>query len=109
VKRFLIIIASVLLGAILIAGLRAFLIARSETASNACLNNLREIDAAKNQWKIEKGKTTNDSPTWDDIRPYISRTIVCPQGGTYSIGKIGEPPTCSIGGRGHSLPKGEGQ
>jgi general secretion pathway protein G len=73
--------------------------------SNACINNLRQIDAAKNEWALEHDSKSND------IRPYIERERnnpfikldakgnlpKCPSGGIYSIGKIGEPPTCSLG------------
>jgi hypothetical protein len=80
--------------------------------TNACINNLREIDAAKNRWALEHNAKTNDIVTLDDIRPYLVRygdpngfiklddrgnLPKCPAGGTYTIGKIGEPPTCSIG------------
>ena len=99
---------------VLAVGIQSFLIARSEKASAPCINLLRQIVAAKDQWALEKGKKTNDVPSWDDIRPYFpsvwTNTIpVCPDGGTYTIGRIGEFPTCSIGRRGHTLPKGEGQ
>jgi len=70
--------------------------------SNACINNLRRIDAAKNEWASENGKTNGAVVTENDLKPYIkldSRGNLpkCPSGGTYTIGKIGEPPTCSLG------------
>ena len=80
-----------------------FIRARNTTASNACVNSLRQLDGAKQQWAIENSKTTNDVPSWDDIRPYIGRGLRCQKGGTHMIGRVGEPPTCSIGGPGHSL------
>jgi len=71
---------------------------------NTCINNLRQIDAAKNQWALEHGATTGTAVTEDDIKPYLAggRMPVCPSGGTYTIGKVGENPTCSIPG--HVLP-----
>jgi len=77
------------------------------SASSVCIGHLREIDAAKQQWALENKKTANDVPTWDDIIPYLGRGAQiprCPQGGTYKIGRVGDPPTCSIGGPGHSIP-----
>jgi hypothetical protein len=74
---------------------------------NICINNLRQIDAAKNQWALENKKTNGDAVTEDDIKPYIKLDAdgnlpKCPAGGKYTIGKVGENPTCSIPG--HELP-----
>lgn len=74
---------------------------------NACINNLRQIDAAKNEFALEKGKKNGDPVTEADIKPYIKLDASgnipkCPGGGTYTIGKVGEKPTCSIAG--HALP-----
>jgi len=85
-----------------------FVKARSTSQQNACINNLRQIDAAKNQWALEKGKTTGDVCTEEDVKPYIrlvdGNLPKCPAGGTYTIGAVGTgtPPTCSIPG--HQLP-----
>jgi hypothetical protein len=78
----------------------------------ACQNNLRMIDGAKQEWCLEQHKSTNDIPTWKDLAPYLpikshhqnasGALLVCPDGGTYIIGKVGELPKCSIGGY-HSL------
>jgi len=72
-----------------------------------CVNNLRNIEICRDRWSKDENRTTNDVPTWDDLRPYFpdrwSNSIpICPSGGTYTIGRIGEPPTCSIGGPEHS-------
>jgi len=48
-----------------------FVRARARAPWMECINNMRIIDAAKDQWALENSKTTNDTPTWDDIRPYI--------------------------------------
>ncbi|HTX21820.1 MAG TPA: hypothetical protein VMD27_08190 [Candidatus Aquilonibacter sp.] len=76
--------------------------ARETAQRNACINNLRQIDAAKEQWALENGKKVGDVPTKDDLLPYLPSWPVCPSGGTYSINAIGENPTCSIPG--HELP-----
>ncbi|HXR04250.1 MAG TPA: hypothetical protein VN836_06035 [Verrucomicrobiae bacterium] len=70
--------------------------------ANGCINNLRQIDAAKNEWAVENKKTNGTAVTESDIKPYIKLDTngnlpKCPSGGTYTIGKIGEPPTCSLG------------
>ena len=90
----------------LIAGFVAFVIpgfvaASLARSSNACFNNLRAIDGAKQQWALENEKT-NGVVTWAEIKPYMGRDAngslpKCPQGGLYTIGRLGEDPTCSIG------------
>lgn len=74
---------------------------------NACINNLRLIDSAKQQWALEYKKTATDVPTWDDLRPYLGHgpngeLPTCPGGGTYTIGAVNEKPQCSV--QGHALP-----
>jgi hypothetical protein len=74
--------------------------AQKEQSANACINNLRLIDASKQQWALENKKQATDTPTMDDLRPYIGRgpngeLPTCPDGGTYTVGTVGEKPTCS--------------
>ena len=91
----------------------SFIRARSTSAANACINNLRQIDAAAQQFALEKEKRTGDTINYpDDLTPYIKLTQdgkipPCPQGGIYSIKKVGDTPTCSLGTNGnwsHILP-----
>jgi TolA-binding protein len=72
---------------------------------NKCINNLRQIDAAKNQWALENNKTTGAIPVEEDLLPYLQNGVfpVCPSGGTYTIGAVGVSPTCSVPG--HVLPQ----
>lgn len=79
-----------------------FVKARATSQANACINNLRLMDAAKNEWALENGKTNGTPVTVVDIKPYIKPDASgnlpkCPAGGTYTIGVVGEPPTCSLG------------
>jgi chromosome segregation ATPase len=71
---------------------------------NTCINNLRQIDGAKQQWALEKNKTTDAVPTAQDLLPYLKDAVfpVCPEGGTYSINMVDAVPTCTI--QGHALP-----
>jgi hypothetical protein len=102
--------ALALLPAVAVPGLLAaiavpnFVKARATSQENACINNLRMIDAAKHEWALGKNKQATDVPTEDDLKPYLmnGRFPVCPQGGTYTINAVNQPPTCSIPG--HKLP-----
>src|SRR5262249_29558487 len=70
---------------------------RSTKPEVACFNNLRQIDTAEEVWAMENHKTTNATPTWTDLQGYLSSTnFTCPSGGTYSLARIGELPTCSV-------------
>ena len=77
-------------------------------ARNTCINHLRQIDAAKQQWALEKNKTADAIPTVQDIAPYIKLDANgnipgCPSGGTYTLNAVGELPSCSVPG--HVLPQ----
>ena len=69
-----------------------------------CINNLRQIDGAKQQWALENRKTITDVPTEKDVAPYLKNAFPkCPAGGNYTLGAAGVAPICSIAG--HALPE----
>lgn len=69
-------------------------------AQTACLNNLRQIEAAKAAWALENDKTASDIPAADDLIAYLPGGVfpVCPSGGAYTIGAVGAPTSCSVHG-----------
>jgi len=71
---------------------------------NACINNLRWIDEAKEALALERKLTNGALVTEDQVRACLKDGVIprCPQGGKYSINPIGEDPTCSIPE--HKLP-----
>lgn len=72
---------------------------RNRSASISCISILRDIDAAKQNWALENKKATNVVPTWDDLASkYLHENPKCPQGGTYTLGAVGELPRCSYPG-----------
>lgn len=72
------------------------------STKNVCINNLRQIDGAKEQWALEKSIEGKPSVSMADIAPFLkSPNPKCPEGGVYILGKIDELPKCSIAG--HSL------
>jgi hypothetical protein len=69
----------------------------------ACINNLRQIDAAINEWALENGKTNGNPAIESEVKNYIKLNSagnipVCPAGGTYTLRKVGDVPqvTCSL-------------
>jgi hypothetical protein len=75
------------------------------TQRNACIANLKLIDAAKLQWALLNNKAEDAIPAKQDLLTYFKDGVfpVCPSGGTYTINAVGEAPTCSIPG--HALPQ----
>jgi competence protein ComGC len=76
-----------------------FVKARDTAQRNACINNLRQIDAAKQQWALENNKKADDVPTAQDLNQYLKvgfESLHCPAGGVYTIGPVRQDPTCSI-------------
>jgi hypothetical protein len=71
-----------------------------KSAANACFNNLRSIDSAKQQWGLEHHASATNTPSWDDLRPYLAHEhiLTCPNGGRYTIGRMDQVPTCSYPG-----------
>ena len=80
-----------------------FVKARATSQANACINNLRQIDAAANEFALETGKSTGATISYPgDLTPYIKLNSAgsippCPAGGSYSDGTVGNTPTCSLG------------
>ncbi|MCG3176352.1 MAG: Type II secretion system protein G [Candidatus Omnitrophica bacterium] len=79
-----------------------FVQARNTSRANACVNNLRIIDAAKEQDALENNIATGAASP--NHLNYIKGGALptCPGGGNYTVGNVGADPTCSLGGT-HAL------
>src|SRR5437773_8358943 len=82
-----------------------FIKARTTSQTNACINNLRQIDGAVQQWALENNKASTDTVGLTDISAYLGRgakgavvntDFKCPAGGTYSVTDCQTKPACSI-------------
>src|SRR5580765_6013065 len=80
-----------------------FVRARTTSQMNACINNLRQIDGAAQQWAVETKQATNATPAFSDISTYLKATVTCPSGGanttfatSYTIGDVATKPVCQI-------------
>ena len=79
--------------------------ASAKSQATACINNLRQIDTAVQQFAVEAKKHVGDIITYpDDLTPYIhlnpqGKIPSCPAGGTYSLTTVGSVPSalCSLG------------
>jgi prepilin-type N-terminal cleavage/methylation domain-containing protein len=89
-----------------------FVKARATSQANACINNLRQIDAAVNELALETHLTTGAAVTLTALTPYIklnanSSIPPCPALGAYTVTTVGVTPQCSLGNSvtpGHYLP-----
>ena len=77
---------------------------QSNAPANACLNNLRILEGAKEQWALETKKAASTPVNAQDILPYLrnNSSPTCPSGGVYTLNAVGAVPTCSLPG--HVLP-----
>ena len=74
-------------------------------ARDACINHLRQIDGAIQQYALENKLSEHDSVTAEQILPYLKNpdaVLHCPSGGAYTFGPVTNVPLCSIPG--HAIP-----
>ncbi len=81
--------------------------AAPNSANQVCGSRLKQIDLAKQMWKADYNKPQEAVPTVAELSVYLPyhQFPKCPDGGTYTIGKLSQKPRCSIAG--HELPKSE--
>lgn len=78
-----------------------FVRARATSQMNACINNLRQLDGAKQQWALEQKQLSTVTPAVADVQPYLGRGSAgtyptCPASGTYTLNAVNVAPTCSL-------------
>jgi prepilin-type N-terminal cleavage/methylation domain-containing protein len=81
-----------------------FIKARATSQQNACINNLRQIDGAINEWALETGQSSGATVTSSQtVSAYIKLNSAnsvpgCPAGGTYATSTVGNNPqvSCSL-------------
>jgi prepilin-type N-terminal cleavage/methylation domain-containing protein len=90
-----------------------FVRARTQSQKNACINNLRQIDGAVQQWALENKQAAAATVNATDVFPYLKNQVVCPSGGTtfgnsYAVTTVAAKPTCTTASgsaaNGHLLP-----
>src|SRR5262249_22226973 len=90
-----------------------FIRARITSPQNLCINNVRQIDGAIQQYALENKKAPTSPVGETEVTPYLKNSLACPAGGTdfansYVVTDCQTQPTCkSPGGgaaNGHALP-----
>lgn len=83
-----------------------FVNARTTSQQDACINNLRQIDGAKQTWALEHYVTQTVTPADSDLQPYLGINTgtlpFCPADSneqfatSYSQNNLNVAPTCLI-------------
>ena len=83
-----------------------FVKARNTSQTNACINNMRQIDSGIQQWALETGKSDSDTATSADVAPYVKGGYPsCPAAGLYTIGAtVATIPAVDCDKLNHDLP-----
>jgi prepilin-type N-terminal cleavage/methylation domain-containing protein len=105
-----IMIVVAIIGLLAAIAIPSFMKARQQSQQNACINNLRQIDAAKEQAALEMRWTNGQAVAngQSNVNMYIksvantTNVLTCPGGGTYTYNAIGSNPTCTVDG--HAMP-----
>jgi Mg-chelatase subunit ChlD/type II secretory pathway pseudopilin PulG len=102
-RRFILEMAAViaLIGVLASLMLPALSASKSRSTRIMVINNLRQIDGAKQQWAEDNKKGPQDVPTLEEILPYMGRgpDATLPKtslGETYVIGRVGESPRAEL-------------
>ena len=99
-----ILIVVAIIGMVTAIAIPNFIKTRKVASTQVCLENLAQIESAKQIWGVENGKPPTAAVTAADIvgpTLYIKRAPLCPAGGTYDYRTISISATCSEPG--HSL------
>ena len=123
-----IMIVVAIIGLLAAIAIPSFMRARTTSQKNACINNLRQIEAGKDQYALENGYTNLQSIGTDTVAfsnlvsagtsgGYIKNYPTCPATNfttkdlaasvaSYSVNAIGTNATCKIlpGASNHALP-----
>src|SRR5262249_3904706 len=73
---------------------------QNQAVTANCINNLRIIQAAKQQWAVDHNRTPDSVPTPPEIVNYLPNHMMpeCPGGGRYTLNAVNAFPTCSAAG-----------
>ena len=84
-----IMIVVAIIGLLAAIAVPSFMRARTTSQMNACINNLRQIESAKDQYAVEMGLTNSAVITFADIGPsaagggFLKNWPVCPASTNY--------------------------
>ena len=98
-----IMIVVAIIGLLAAIAVPSFVRARTSSQTNACINNLRQLSGAIDQWAIEQNQVDGATPAAADIDIYLKGTTAnctCPAdnadafGSSYTINALPGDPVC---------------
>lgn len=106
-----IMIVVLIIGLLAAIAIPSFVRARDRARTNSCINNLRQIEYAKETWAMEQTDPAalqnvafgDDHEAWEAIRGGWA-AVACPAGGTIQANALGVTPTCTETGHVLDLP-----
>ena len=100
------IIAVSIIGILVTIAIPAYQRPRERVQASLCINNLRVIRTAKQLWAIEHNQAEGDTPSLEDLLPYLRSEahLKCPsvRGAApiltehYEINAVGTDPACLV-------------
>jgi prepilin-type N-terminal cleavage/methylation domain-containing protein len=98
-----ILITVAIIGILVAVAMPNFVKSRTHARKQLCIENLSQIETAKQLWGLEKGKKDGDLPEDDDLfgpGKHMKAKPNCPGAGRYEVNAIGTIATCTE--EGHS-------
>ena len=94
-----IMIVVAIIGLLVAIALPNFVRVRARSHTTACIDNLRQIDGAAQEWALEYKRRPDATVTFTDIRDYLRGPLLCPAGGTtfedsYQLNTVTNKPVC---------------
>ena len=99
VPAVLIVVAIV--GILAAIAIPSFMKARETSQMNACVNNMRMIESAKDQAVLKYHHVEGDIVPEPEVSEFLRNGfsgLICPKGGRYTINPFGQYPECSVHG-----------
>ena len=101
-----IMIVVAIIGLLAAIAIPSFMKARTQSQQNACVNNLRQVEAGKEQWALATKQAQGVAADTTAVMAYIKNPTAatnCPAGGTVTFGVVGTNSTCTLAAAGHVL------
>ncbi len=107
-----IMIVVLIIGILMAIAIPNFVKSRETSSRNACIENLRQIDHAKESYAMENNLPSGTTVQMSDltgINHYLKGPLTgptCASGGSYTVDVVGTNPSCTLGGAPnlHKLP-----